>query len=300
MYNKSLDTFLAVAASGSFTKAADSLYISHTAVIKQISGLETHLGVRLFHRTNQGVTLTPAGEHLVGYARKMKRLSAKATAELRGLTQSSVSIIRIGTSLMYPCREFTALMERFPELSARCMFTYETIDDDSMRYAGLNTKYDILIGPYNAELAGKRYDFLPIGGYPFAFSMPRSHPLSTKQQLDFSDLNGQKLILMKRGTSALNDQVRDEIEARCHDLSIVETEPHYSLSTFNQVLIHQAMLLNLRCWENVHPSLVSIPLNVPQTLPFGIISHPDAAAFIKEFIAQLRRLLPENGTACAE
>ena len=51
MYNKSLDTFQAVADTSSFTKAADQLYISHTAVIKQINGLESHLGVKLFRRS---------------------------------------------------------------------------------------------------------------------------------------------------------------------------------------------------------------------------------------------------------
>lgn len=294
MYNKALDTFLTAAAAGSFTKTAEILYISHTAVIKQIRGLEEHLGAALFDRTNQGIRLTPAGERLVVYAKKIKRLSAKATAEIREMQQDSTSMIRIGTSLMYPCSEFTSIMEKHPELSSRYLFTYETIDDDSMRYTGLNTKYDILIGPYNAELAGKIYDFLPISGYPFAFSMPRHHALAHKKILTWSDLNGQKLLLMKRGTSALNDHIRNEIEARCRNLSIIETEPHYSLSTFNQVLIHQAMLLNLKCWENIHPDLVSVPLDVPETLPYGIISHPDAAPSVKTFIAQVRHLLSSS------
>lgn len=291
MYNKALDAFLAAAASGSFTKASEQLYMSHTAVIKQIDGLEKHLGVTLFERTNQGVRLTPAGERLVEYARKLRRLSNKATAELREIQQSTASIIRIGTSLMYPCSEFIAVMESFPELTARWLFTYEPIGDDSKRCAYLNSKYDILIGPYNAELTGENLDFLPIGGYAFAFSMPRSHPLAAKPVLDYDDLHSQKLILMKKGTSALNDRIRDEIEARCRDLSIIETEPRYSLATFNQVLLHQGMLLNLQCWENVHPGLVSIPFDVPERLPYGIISSPDAKPHVKAFIAQVSALL---------
>ena len=43
MYNHMLDTFLAVADCGSFTKAAAHLYISPTAVMKQMNALENHL-----------------------------------------------------------------------------------------------------------------------------------------------------------------------------------------------------------------------------------------------------------------
>ena len=64
MYNKALDTFKAVADCGSFTKAADRLFISHTAVIKQIKGLEERFGAALFERTHRGIALTAAGECL--------------------------------------------------------------------------------------------------------------------------------------------------------------------------------------------------------------------------------------------
>ena len=46
MYNHQLDTFIVVADSGSFNKAAEALFISPPAVIKQINLLEDSLGVR--------------------------------------------------------------------------------------------------------------------------------------------------------------------------------------------------------------------------------------------------------------
>lgn len=52
MYNHQLDTFIVVADSGSFNKAAEALFISPPAVIKQINLLEDSLGVRLFTRTS--------------------------------------------------------------------------------------------------------------------------------------------------------------------------------------------------------------------------------------------------------
>ena len=54
MYNPLLDTFLAVIDCGSFTKAAEKLFISPTAVMKQMNSLEEHLNLKLIERTPAG------------------------------------------------------------------------------------------------------------------------------------------------------------------------------------------------------------------------------------------------------
>lgn len=64
MYNPQLETFICVADAGSFNKAAEQLYISAPAVIKQINSLEGSLGLQLFERTHRGLSLTAAGESL--------------------------------------------------------------------------------------------------------------------------------------------------------------------------------------------------------------------------------------------
>lgn len=58
MYNPLLDTFIAVADCKSFTKAADKLYISPTAVMKQMNTLENRLNLKLIERSPSGVSLT--------------------------------------------------------------------------------------------------------------------------------------------------------------------------------------------------------------------------------------------------
>ena len=61
MYNKHLDAFLMAADCGSFTKAAEKLFISPNALIKQINLLEAKLELTLFSRTNHGIALTEIG-----------------------------------------------------------------------------------------------------------------------------------------------------------------------------------------------------------------------------------------------
>lgn len=75
MYNPQLDTFICVVEAGSFSKAADKLYISPPAVIKQINSLENNLGVQLFARTHRGLVVTAAGESLYQDAKYMVNYS---------------------------------------------------------------------------------------------------------------------------------------------------------------------------------------------------------------------------------
>lgn len=65
MYNPQLETFIVVAEVGSFNKAAEKLFISPPAVIKQINALERDLDVQLFRRTHRGLILTAAGHSML-------------------------------------------------------------------------------------------------------------------------------------------------------------------------------------------------------------------------------------------
>ena len=58
MYNKYLDVFIQVADTGSFSRAAEKLYISSTAVMKQMNLMKQKLGLSLLVRTNHAITLT--------------------------------------------------------------------------------------------------------------------------------------------------------------------------------------------------------------------------------------------------
>lgn len=64
MYNPHLETFIHVADAGSFNKAAEELFITPPAVIKQITSLETNLDIKLFIRSPRGLTLTEAGRSI--------------------------------------------------------------------------------------------------------------------------------------------------------------------------------------------------------------------------------------------
>ena len=86
MFNPQLTVFVCVVDCGSFTKAAERLFLSPTAVMKQINTLENHLGLKLLLRTPQGVRLTPAGDVIYKDARFLFEYSKRSIENARKLT----------------------------------------------------------------------------------------------------------------------------------------------------------------------------------------------------------------------
>ena len=100
LYNPQLKTFLQVADAGSFNKAAEQLYITSSAVIKQINLLEDSLGLKLFERTHRGLILTEAGKSFYRDAKYIIGYCDGAVKRAKNAMQKQDAIIRIGTSLM--------------------------------------------------------------------------------------------------------------------------------------------------------------------------------------------------------
>lgn len=89
--------FIAVCDAMSMTAAAESLFISQSAVSQAISELERHYDVRLFERLSRKLYLTQAGEKLLNFARHMIRMNADVEKEMKSLHETGT--IRIGASV---------------------------------------------------------------------------------------------------------------------------------------------------------------------------------------------------------
>ena len=120
LYNPQLETFLCVVDSGSFNKAAEKLFISPPAVIKQINLLEENLDLQLFVRTHRGLVLTNAGKSLYQDAKYIIQYSKDSVTRARNAMQESENIIRIGTSPMTPAQ---VLVDLWPKVQNYCSNT---------------------------------------------------------------------------------------------------------------------------------------------------------------------------------
>jgi len=98
MADRRLRIFHAVAKQGSFTRAAESLFMSQPAVTFQIRQLEDRYQVRLFERGHGRISLTPAGQLVMDYAEKIISLSDEMEMRLGEMTGEMRGLLLIGAS----------------------------------------------------------------------------------------------------------------------------------------------------------------------------------------------------------
>ena len=90
MIDPKLKTLLSVEKEGSFTRAAEVLALSQPAVSYHIRQLEAEYAIKIFYRTPQKLTLTPEGEVLVKYARRLENISENARRALMDISSCGI------------------------------------------------------------------------------------------------------------------------------------------------------------------------------------------------------------------
>jgi len=106
-----LRSFAAVADTGSFTTAAELVARTQSAVSVQIKRLEAIVGRRVFERTSRSLALTPAGETLLGYARRILELNDES---VRRVAEPPVAgEFRLGITEYFVPNELPTILARF-------------------------------------------------------------------------------------------------------------------------------------------------------------------------------------------
>src|ERR1700760_3935397 len=89
--------FVAVVQERQFVRAAAELHVAQSALSQQIRDLERELGAELLVRDRRGVTMTPAGEVLLGHARLLLEQADLARDEIAQMTGVISGTLRVGS-----------------------------------------------------------------------------------------------------------------------------------------------------------------------------------------------------------
>ncbi|MCI7734836.1 MAG: LysR family transcriptional regulator [Dysosmobacter sp.] len=303
MLNPNLKTFLCVADCGSFNKAAEKLYISPPSVMKQINTLEKHLELKLFDRTSQGIRLTPAGQVLYRHARRLEDEAAKAIAEARREAGRAETTFCIGSSILNPCKPFMDLWyrvnQKFPGYKLHIVPFEDDHQDILSEISALGEKFDFLVGVCDSRQWLDRCNFYQLGTYQHCCAVSREHPLAQKERLAIEDLYGQTLMMVKQGDSNVADSIRKEIEGH-PQIKIEDTPQFYDMEVFNRCAQTGNVLVTLECWRDVHPSLVTLPVEWDHAIPYGLLYAKDPPEDIVKFLTAIDQLnagesLPQQG-----
>ena len=124
--------FHSVAEAGSFTKAADRLGLSQSAISRQISALEEELGAAVFHRHARGLVLTEQGEILLETAREISRKMAMTVSALQERRDEPAGNLRITTTVgigtVWLTHHLPAFLDLYPDITVSLLVTDEDLD----------------------------------------------------------------------------------------------------------------------------------------------------------------------------
>lgn len=288
MYNSQLETFLSVAESGSFNKAAEKLYISPPAVIKQINLLEDSLDLQLFIRTHRGLRMTKAGQSLYQDTKYIIQYCKDSVTRAKNAMQESDNVIRIGTSPMTPAQ---VLVDLWPKVQEYCpdvkfqLIPFENTPENAREIlANLGQNIDVVAGIFDETMLNLRQCAgLEISREPICCAVSIHHPLAQKDRLTIPDLYGENLMLMRRGWSHYVDLLRDDLWKNHSQIHIIDIK-FYDTAVFNQCENRGAVLMAIENWRYVHPLLKVLPVEWDYTIPFGLLHSQEPTPVMKRFL----------------
>lgn len=297
IYNHQLETFISVADAGSFNKAAESSYITPTAVIKQINLLEADLGVKLFERSHRGLTLTKAGQSLYNDSKYVIQYCKDSVLRAKNAMLEDGKLIRVGTSPMTPAQALVdlwpGLQQEYPEFKLKFVPYENTPENAREILAHLGQNIDIVPGIFDDTLLSLR----GCSGYelsrePICCAVSVNHPLAQKSELEVSDLYGESLMLMHRGWSSYVDVLRDDLEANHKQINIVDFD-FYSLEIFNRCEYEGGILMAVRNWAGVHPLLKVLRVKWEYLIPYGLLYAKDPSDNVWDFLEAVKQVKKE-------
>lgn len=283
-----MKTFIQVADNGSFSKASEKLFISPTAVIKQINLLESAVGVPLLYRTNHGIQLSDAGKSFYKDVKEILYSTEAAVLRARKTVQDNKHVIRVGSSLLNPCKVlldiWNGIREQYPQFIIKIVPFDDKSDAPDKTYLNLGKHFDILVAPKVIVNWKGPFQVLKLGEYRLSFAVSIRHHLAHKKELSLNDLHGEQLLIVKRGNSGLIDVVRDFITEQHPEIHIVDAGQHYSIDVFNRCEQGNEVLLTLDAWDSIHPALITISSDMNFACPYGLLYPLNPSSAVSEFI----------------
>ena len=142
-----LKTFHAAAEAGSLTRAAEALHLSQSAVSRQISALETELGVKLFHRHARGLIPTEPGRLLFEATQEIAAKIAFAEAQVQDSRDEPTGVLRVtaptALGAIWLAPRLARFHESFPLIRVRLLLADHELDI-------ANLEADVAIRPWPA------------------------------------------------------------------------------------------------------------------------------------------------------
>ena len=192
MLNPKFGTLLTAAELGSFTRAAAALNFTQPAVSHQISQLERQLGVTLFVRTKGKISLTPEGEIVVQYVRRMKALEQQLLDDLQSADRR-LTRLRVGITHTAESNLITEVLAKFGQENDGVSITITTDTIKNLYDAMEHFELDLAV--VDSTVPSADLNALLLDTDCIMCVLSNNNPLSRHAMVTLEDLQKERMIL---------------------------------------------------------------------------------------------------------
>jgi DNA-binding transcriptional LysR family regulator len=250
-----LKTFEAVARLGSFSGAANEMFVAQPAVSKKIRLLKEEVGLSRREQVGKRIYLTNAGRLLLSVCLDWLKTWAhfeQSIADLKGLKQGRLRIAEVTTSKYFVPRMLGPSCKRYRGIDA----AMEVINRDRLLERLARNEHDLYIMGFPQDSLD--IDSEPLTGNLLVVVSPASHPLATRRHIHFSELADQVFLMREKGSGT-----RIAIE---RPFAEKQTPPQVKMELGSNAAIKQAvagglgLAMRRRCTPVIRLVSVRLPL----------------------------------------
>ena len=185
-----LRQFLAFAETGTLSDAAELLHLSQPALSRNMKKLENDLGIPIFERSKNKLSLNENGEYVLKLARKLISDADSFSSKVREFDRKNRTIT-LGICSPAPAWLLVPqITNHFPHMSLQT----EQDTEEQLLSDLDNNVYQLISLP--EKPAGTQYYFKECGKESLMFALPKGHRYVRRKSLSFAEMNGENMLLM--------------------------------------------------------------------------------------------------------
>ncbi len=188
-----LKYFLAVVETGSFTKAAERVYVTQPTLSAGIKKLESNLDVRLFDRSSKRVFLTENGTRFVERAKGVLHQLNLAEAAMK--TGDTPKLLRLGVLMTIPSRRIQQILHPFQRQEAGLVTELFEGSEQEILNRMDEGRIDLALTILRPGLKGKTTSLYQ---EPYSLAIASHHPLANAAAIDPTELANEPTIVRSR------------------------------------------------------------------------------------------------------
>lgn len=193
--HKQLRYFVDIVDAGSFSLAAERLFIAQSALSRQVKEMELHLQVQLLARDTRHLEMTPAGRSLYGDARRILAAIESATVGARHAQRGIEGTVQLLHSSSVPLTH--ALLACLKDHARRCPGVSIEVSQRASEHQALDIEQGIAdVGlarePLLRRYPGVRHE--PIFSEPLVVAVPATHALASRPSVGIAELRDEPFV----------------------------------------------------------------------------------------------------------